>query len=204
MPDRTGLVGLTHGGLVADRRTRLLAERLAPSLPGPASVLDVGCGDGGIAKALRALQPGLDIVGIDVLVRAQTQIAVTRFDGATIPYPDESFDDVLFVDVLHHTDDPAVLLAEAARVARRAVVVKDHVVAGVAAVPTLRFMDWVGNAHHGVALPYNYWREDQWRDAFREIGLTVESWESSLALYPVPARWLFDRQLHMLCRLTPG
>jgi ubiquinone/menaquinone biosynthesis C-methylase UbiE len=181
---------------------QLLAERLASVIPARGTVLDVGCGDGGVARTLMDQRPDLELTGIDVLVRPHTLVPVTEFDGRVIPYPDESFDDVTFVDVLHHTDDPAVLLAEASRVARRGVVLKDHLVAGVGAKPTLRAMDWVGNAHHGVALPYNYWTEDQWRRCFDALGLRVEVWRTDLALYPKPAHWLFDRELHVLCRLS--
>ncbi|MFQ5974559.1 MAG: SAM-dependent methyltransferase, partial [Alphaproteobacteria bacterium] len=60
---------------------------------------------------------------------------------------------------------------------------------------------WVGNASHGVPLPYNYWPERRWRDAFKRIGLTPSIWLSNLKLYPPPAAWLFDRSLHFIARL---
>jgi ubiquinone/menaquinone biosynthesis C-methylase UbiE len=50
----------------------------------------------------------------------------------------------MFVYVLHHTNDPEVLLREAQRVALKAVVLKDHTRNGLLAYTTLRFMDWVG------------------------------------------------------------
>ena len=197
------LFGRAHKHVVQGRRIQLLAERLASVIPARGTVLDVGSGDGGVAKTLMDQRPDLEVTGIDVLVRPDPLIPVTAFDGRVIPYPDKSFDEVMFVDVLHHTEDPGVLLAEAQRVARRGIVCKDHLVAGVAAKSTLRVMDWFGNAHHGVALPYNYWREEQWRECFTLLGLRVEVWRTNLALYPVPARWVFDRELHVLCRLSP-
>jgi 2-polyprenyl-3-methyl-5-hydroxy-6-metoxy-1,4-benzoquinol methylase len=45
--------------------------------------------------------------GIDIMARPTSHIPVDIFDGQTIPHPDKSFDVVSFVDVLHHTDDPA-------------------------------------------------------------------------------------------------
>ncbi len=196
------LIGRAHQRAVQGRRIQLLAERLSSIIPARSSVLDVGCGDGGVARTLMGQRPDLEVTGIDVLVRPHTLIPVSHFDGTTIPYPDDSFDDVMFVDVLHHTEDPAVLLAEAARVARRGIVLKDHLASGVAATRTLRLMDYVGNAHHGVALPYNYWPEAQWRRCFETLGLRIQVWRTDLRLYPVPARWLFDRNLHILCRLS--
>ena len=57
---------------------------------------------------------------------------------------------------------PRQLLREAVRVARRGLLIKDHTLTGFLAGPTLRLMDRVGNQRHGVALPYNYWTQQQW------------------------------------------
>ncbi len=102
---------------------------------------------------------------------------------------------------MHHTDDPMILLREAKRVARKVILLKDHTLGGPLAYSTLRFMDWVGNAHHGVALPYNYWSEARWRDAFATLHLTVQQWRPRLGLYPFPASLLFERHLHFIAQL---
>ncbi len=199
-----GLMGLLaefHGGLVFDQRTQVLSERLAQLLPENARVLDVGCGDGTIDRLIGKHRPNVTISGIDLIVRPQTQIPVTAFDGAHIPFKDGSFDVVMFVDVLHHTDDPESLLHEARRVAREAVVLKDHTRDGILAGPTLRFMDWFGNAPHGIPLPYNYWPERRWRETFARLGMTPTIWLNKLELYAPPATWLFDRSLHFIARL---
>jgi hypothetical protein len=74
-------------------------------------------------------------------------------------------------------------------------------VRGALARPTLSLMDWVGNARHGVNLPYAYWTESQWEAAFHELGLRVSQRRDALALYPWPASLLFDRRLHFLAVL---
>lgn len=195
------ITGLFHEQIVFDRRVRVLADCMAPLLPAGAHVLDVGCGDGTVDVLIGQKRPDVRIEGIDVLVRPQTKIVVTAFDGKTIPFPDGSFDAAMFVDVLHHTDDPLVLLREAARVAPT-IIIKDHCRDGLLAGPTLRFMDYVGNAHHGVVLPYNYWRRRQWDDAFRTLGLTARAWSDRLGLYVWPASLLFDRNLHFVASLS--
>ena len=190
-----------HGGYTYGRRVKQLSQYLADVLPIGASVLDVGCGDGLVAQLVNQKRPDLHFTGIDVLVRPQTHIPVKEFDGTTVPYDDAAFDVVMFVDVLHHTEDPLVLLREAARVARKGIVLKDHTEEGLLAHPTLRFMDWVGNARHGVVLPYNYWTLQQWHQAFEALDLRVSAWKKELALYPVPANWIFGRSLHFIARL---
>jgi SAM-dependent methyltransferase len=197
------VVGTVHANLVFGRRVRVLAHQLANLLPQNATVLDVGCGDGTLDSLILRSRPDLVINGIDVLVRPQTHIPVTSFDGTTIPYANQAFDVVMFVDVLHHTNDPMVLLREAKRVARRAIVMKDHAKEGMLAGPTLRFMDWVGNRHHGVVLPYNYWTHSEWERAMNDLGLGVSTWNANVRLYPWPATHLFDRALHFVAKLTP-
>lgn len=190
-----------HEGYVYGRRVRVLADALAALLPPNARVLDVGCGDGLISKCVQEQRPNIAIEGIDVLLRPKTHIPVAQFDGQKIPFPDNAFDVVMFVDVLHHTTDPTILLREAVRVARASLLIKDHTRDGLLAGPTLRFMDWVGNARHGVALPCNYWPERRWRETFRELTLEPFGWTSNVPLYPWWASWLFGRSLHYVARL---
>lgn len=196
------LVERAHDAFAADRRVRVLAGHLAELIGSDGRLLDVGCGDGALTAALGALQPGLECTGIDVHARPDAKVEVVPFDGDRIPFPDDAFDTVLFVDVLHHAESPRALLAEGRRVARRAVVIKDHRLDGPLAGPTLRFMDRVGNARHGVALPYNYWSERQWRRAWAELALEVESFTRDVGLYAWPARLLFDRGLHFVAKLS--
>jgi ubiquinone/menaquinone biosynthesis C-methylase UbiE len=197
-------LGWVHGRLVFRRRVDVLRDHLVDLIPLNASVLDVGCGDGRLAWSIQRARGDVAIRGLDVLVREQTHIAVDHFDGRILPYPDRSFDAVMAVDVLHHAEDPTNLLSEAARVSRGVVLIKDHLADPWLAIPRLRLMDRVGNARYGVALPYNYWTEKKWREAFRVLGLLPEVWRERLGLYPPPASWIFDDSLHFIARLRRG
>lgn len=195
------MIGRLHSQHVLSRRVRVLAGHIASLLPDTAEVLDVGCGDGQIASLVMREKPGVSISGVDVVPRETTAVPVAMFDGRTLPCPDASKDAVMFVDVLHHTDDPMVLLREAARVSRRWIVIKDHSRDGLLAGPTLRFMDWVGNARFGIALPYNYWPAARWDAAFADLGLVREKNLTALGLYPRWADWMFGRGLHFAALL---
>jgi SAM-dependent methyltransferase len=194
-------LGAAHGRFVGERRVRVLARLVAPHLPQGATVLDVGCGDGQVASEIATLRPDVSIRGVDVMIRPETRIPVDLFDGERLPAGDQSVDVVVIVDVLHHTNDPATLIAESARVARKAVIIKDHLSDGLTASARLRFMDWVGNAPHGVRLPYNYWPRQRWHAAFTSSKLAVEEWTESLGLYGWPASVVFEHGLHFLTRL---
>jgi len=141
------------------------------------------------------------VEGIDVLQRDKVRIPVQHFDGVTIPYKSASLDVVMFIDVLHHTGDPVSLLREAARVARKSIVIKDHLFDGLLAESTLRFMDRIGNVRYGVALPGNFWRLSQWQKAFRALALTPVEWRKELGLYPKILDLWFGRPLHFPAKL---
>jgi SAM-dependent methyltransferase len=97
----------------------LAAEHLA----GCARVLDMGCGEGQVARVLA--EGGAAVAGVDP-ARRQLAAAVARAGGPAyaqglaqaLPFPDAAFDAVVTCLVLEHTDDLAGAVAEASRVLR--------------------------------------------------------------------------------------
>jgi SAM-dependent methyltransferase len=92
---------------------------------GPTAV-DLGCGLGGYSKVLG--ERGLDVRGFDVVpeyVERARELGVKAelYDGERLPLADDSVDTVFLIEVIEHLEDPARLLAEAARVARGGVLV---------------------------------------------------------------------------------
>lgn len=197
------LLARIHDRGVHRRRVAVLAGVIAPLLPPGSHIIDVGCGDGALAAAVARSKPGSTVEGFDIACRPAAHIPVRLFDGLRLPLPNQSCDVVLLIDVLHHTPDPLVLLAEAARVARRAIIIKDHRLARPDARLILRVMDWISNRPHGVPLPCNYWPEERWRQAWDELGLRVDHYQDRLGLYPWPANWLFEKGLHFWALLRP-
>ena len=93
-----------------------------PWLKPGATVLDIGCGMG---YALEVLDDDYDIVsfGCDVVPSIHRIKRFVRFDGSNLPFADKSIDVAMLIFVLHHAEDAAELLREAARVATSAVLV---------------------------------------------------------------------------------
>jgi len=103
--------------------TRLLAA-LPPGRLG--RLLDLGTGSG---RLLELLAPRADsATGVDLsrdmLAAARARLgaaglgrtALRQADASRLPFPAESFDTVTLSMLLHHVDDPAAVLSEAARV----------------------------------------------------------------------------------------
>ena len=190
-----------HARMVFGRRVRVLAECLSARIPPGSAVLDIGCGDGTIGNLLAERGSEVSIEGVEFAPRPQCRIPCRPFDGAVLPFADGSFDVCLFVDVLHHTDDPTILLREARRMTRRVVLIKDHLSENGFDFKTLQFMDWVGNRPHGVRLPYNYQSRKEWEASFANCGLSIAQWTSEVPLYPFPFSLLVGRALHFVALL---
>jgi hypothetical protein len=107
----------------------------------------------------------------------------------------------MFVDVLHHARNIDGLLQQAQRVARRHVLIKDHVCENKFDRALLTFMDWVGNRAVGVPLPYEYQSKAEWFQLFSRCRLQVIEWNQRLPLYPPPFGKLFGRGLHCIALL---
>jgi ubiquinone/menaquinone biosynthesis C-methylase UbiE len=101
---------------------KLLSQRVQPA----ASLLEVGSGSGRILASIRAVDAKIKLTGID-LSTSQTELAARTHpsinfvcgNGESLPFPDESFDYVIFFDYLEHIEKPAVSLREMYRVLKR-------------------------------------------------------------------------------------
>jgi ArsR family transcriptional regulator len=90
-------------------------------------VCDVGCGDGTIAELLAPRARAVTAIDHDarLVAAARRRLAPHRHvqvdvgDMHALPVPDRSFDQVLLLQVLTHSAEPARVVREAARVCRR-------------------------------------------------------------------------------------
>jgi 2-polyprenyl-3-methyl-5-hydroxy-6-metoxy-1,4-benzoquinol methylase len=98
----------------------------------PASILDVGCGEGVLtAEWAQRLRNG-HVVGVDLedpKLRAQwserslPNLSFQAVDATSLPFEDDSFDVACAIEVLEHVPDPERTLAEMVRAAERWVLV---------------------------------------------------------------------------------
>lgn len=165
------------------RRASWLA-RLLP--PGPARVLDAGCGTGGFIRAMRGAHPAWALTGVDVsplacgLARERTGAQIAEGSVTALPFADGGFDAVTTGDVLYHLDAPIAALREFGRVLRPGGVV-------VVNEPAYR---WLWSYHDEAVATKHRFTRPELAAALREAGFEVRfaSYANMLILPLVAAR----------------
>lgn len=110
----TAFVGVRRYDQISD-----VVQRL-----GPRKILDVGCGDGRLARAIRVHCSDVVIHGCDLsavaLARSEglDRQYVVDLDGGVLPEPSGSFDLVIASEVIEHLIQPDRVLSELTRVLR--------------------------------------------------------------------------------------
>jgi SAM-dependent methyltransferase len=182
-------------------RLRELVRRILPYVREGDHILDVGCGNGALGKALLdapGRPVGISVTGLERFRRGGEPIEVIPYDGVTIPAPAGTYDVVILADVLHHEENPDRLIDECIRVCKRLVVVKDHQVLGPLARQRVSFIDWAANAPYGVRCLYRYNTPAQWRATPGRHGAKIAEELSSMNLYPPLLNLLFGRRLQYM------
>lgn len=152
---------------------RATLRHVEPFLTPGSSVLDVGCGIGYVLDVLnnefQCTGYGCDVVKPPVDIER-----FAKFDGVRLPYRDKSFDVAFLIFVLHHADDPGLLLREASRVARRSVVVLED-------TPEQGFERRWGKVHiqsfaarHSIPWEGRVRSDEEWRQIFQFSGMPIQ------------------------------
>jgi SAM-dependent methyltransferase len=184
--------------LLGGNRAVWSALRPLLSHGGTTSILDIGTGSADIPAdiARRSRQSRHDVAILATDVHAQMRhIALQRTagdaavrigaaDAQALPYRDDAFDVVLLSLTLHHfeEEDQVVVLREAARVARRAIIVNEleRCAANYFGARLLAATRWRGNRltrHDGPLSVLRAFTMDELRSLARRAGLRVHGIE---------------------------
>ena len=120
----------TEVGAFALKREMRLLERMTAAWPRRGQrLVEIGCGTGVFLEVLH--HSGFDVTGLDaspdMLEQARGRLGgradLHLGDAGHLPFDDKQFDFAVLLTVLEFCPDPALVLQEAARVARKAVLV---------------------------------------------------------------------------------
>ena len=181
---------------IYSHRQNVLVHMIGPHLKPGDRVLDAGCGFGHLGRALMDAFPDVRVEGVENVRREGELIPVTAYEGARMPWDDGVFDVVILADVLHHDVNPQRLLAEAVRVSRRLVIIKDHLREGFLAQKRISFLDWAANAGYQVPCTYRYNNLAEWRQAITGVGSKFVEERTSINVYPPPFNTFLGGGLH--------
>jgi SAM-dependent methyltransferase len=96
----------------ADRHVDLIRPYLKTG-----KFLDLGCGPGQVGKI--CAEEGSEVVLADVYehpsIRSLGLLFVKLLQRSKLPFADETFDNILMFAMLHHTEDPLLMIREASR-----------------------------------------------------------------------------------------
>lgn len=169
------------------RKPNPLAEQLAAQWT-PGKILDIGCGNG--RNLLPFAQRGFACVGIDTskklrdyaTERLREYPAVLVHGNATeLPFPDESFDGVIFLAVLHHLSPQyqKQALAELFRVlkpgGKAAISVWNKLQWGFVFGSKERFIPWTLDNGQRVDRYYYFFTFGELKKLLRAQGFVIES-----------------------------
>lgn len=94
---------------------------LSSYLPKRGKLLDFGCGDLLLSRAIKKMYSKIDLTGVDVVdfgIRPNN-IRVVLYDGEKLPFKKNEFDTVIAYHVFHHCPKPNWALEECIRVAKK-------------------------------------------------------------------------------------
>ncbi|MBN8579024.1 MAG: class I SAM-dependent methyltransferase [Anaerolineae bacterium] len=151
-------------------RAKDLAGMVSPHLKKDELILDIGPASCTVTEAL--IDQGLRVFPLDVEnFSIVDKVLPTLYDGDSMPFKDDQFDTSLILFVLHHTPDPAKVLAEAKRVSKKIIILEDIVTTPAhksltAVLDSLMNLEFYDQPHTNKS-------DKEWRAVFENLGLKL-------------------------------
>lgn len=135
-------------------------------------ILDLGCGPSIVAKTFQDFFKA-EVIGVDVIDRRIFPIPFKLIDGKSLPFLENDFNTVLIAYVLHHSQDPIILLKEAKRVAKDKIIIYEDLPEG--------FLSRVFCKFHGISFDNIFRNKNktffksgkEWKEIFNTLGLKL-------------------------------
>lgn len=172
------------------QRATIISKQIIQFLAGD-SLLDIGCGNGLITDLIRQHFNRIQCLDVVRYMPASLKLPFLLYkDGEPLPI-DNTFDTVLLLTVLHHSNNPIELLKMAWAATTKRLIIIESVVGVHKAEPHVRydlagasdenqiayaaFVDWFYNRvlHDDVPVPYNFTTPERWQSTFLQHGMRL-------------------------------
>jgi SAM-dependent methyltransferase len=164
-----------------------------------ASIMDIGCSSGSFLRLLRSRFPNSSIVGADCvraplerLSRSMQNIPLLHFDLLKCPWPDESFDALVLLNVLEHIEDDLGAARQALRILRPGGVAVIEVPAG----PGLY------DVYDQELMHFRRYRMADLLNTLRTAGFEIVE-QSHLGFFLYPGFWLVKKRNRRYLNASP-
>ncbi len=151
--------------------------------------IEIGSGPGSVLSVMK--QQNYYVDGLDIADNSvHEDLRPIVYDGQTMPFAAGTYDTALLLTVLHHTPDPEAILCEAARIAKRIVIIED--------VYDTRVMEWLTKAFDSVmnlefiGHPHSNRSHDEWLETFSRLSLNLHY----KTIYPIGG--IFKQAVYVL------
>lgn len=155
------------GKVRAYRFVRLFEDKIRKG----EKILDLGAGSGQIAQILH--DNGVKVTLVDIQDYNQTNLPLILYNGQKLPFKDNSFDWAILISVLHHCENPTLVLREAKRVSQKIILIED-IYSNWWNKLFLEFNDWLFNLPFGREMGKNFKTDLDWKRIFQKLGLKLK------------------------------
>jgi ubiquinone/menaquinone biosynthesis C-methylase UbiE len=179
-----------------DKNINWKIELLQPYLKDTKTLLDFGCGDLSLAKALQKKNKALQITGVDVVKFPNKVSGITfrSYDGNVLPFRNNSFDTVIAFYVFHHCDSAQVSFDECFRVARKRVIFIEPVMRYSFENYLMGAADWVFNIWKEKSIPFTnqFMTLNNWKKIMKKQGKYSTKPLKNFLSIPIGKAYLFE------------
>ena len=147
-----------------------------------ASILDAGCGTGGLIRAMQKLEPRWRITGLDIsplactYARERSSASIVEGSVEALPFAANQFDAVVSADVLYHINDTSKALQEFGRVLKP----------GGSLVVNVPAYNWMWSYHDDLVDTRHRFRRSELASLLQQAGfeITISSY-ANLLIFPL-------------------
>ena len=159
---------------MAAPRAKLLTQSFVSFIGQADKILDIGAGICDIDELL--ITRGYAVTPLDVQDLSLNTLKPIIYDGEKLPFDTMAFDTALLITVLHHIENPEQTLREAARVARKMIIIEDVYNSTFRRYITFFMysmlnLEFIGHSHSNKT-------HEEWQELFNTMGIQLVATET--------------------------